>query len=111
MPDPLASQIRSPLQLRAELVAMVCRDFLGPANGPDEELTERVRDRCSAGLVAPRGHDHAVRGVMLVSSANLTEYAMTLNMEPGILFCGGPLPRQVDAHLGRLIEMGIFRPL
>lgn len=46
---------------------------------------------------------------MLVSSANLTEYAMTLNMELGMLVHGGPLPGQVAAHLERLVELGVFQ--
>lgn len=46
---------------------------------------------------------------MLISSANLTEYAMTLNMELGVMIYGGPLPGQVAAHLQRLVEMGVFR--
>ena len=47
--------------------------------------------------------------VMLISSANLTEYAMTLNMELGVLINGGPSPEKVAEHLGRLVEMGTFR--
>ncbi len=43
------------------------------------------------------------------SSANLTEYALTLNMELGVLISGGPAPARVAAHLGRLVEMGVFR--
>lgn len=46
---------------------------------------------------------------MLVSSANLTDYAMTLNMELGLLVHGGPLPGQVETHLKRLVEMGVFQ--
>lgn len=46
--------------------------------------------------------------VMLISSANLTEYAMTLNMEMGILVRGGTLPLQVEMHLKQLVEQGIF---
>lgn len=41
---------------------------------------------------------------LLISSANLTEYAMTLNMEMGILIRGGELPAKVEAHFTRLIE-------
>jgi phosphatidylserine/phosphatidylglycerophosphate/cardiolipin synthase-like enzyme len=48
-------------------------------------------------------------GVMLISSANLTEYAMTLNMELGVLIHGGPAPERVAEHLGRLVELGTFR--
>jgi hypothetical protein len=41
-------------RLRDELEAMVIRDLLGPAAGPDEELTEdRVRDRYLIGMLAP----------------------------------------------------------
>jgi phosphatidylserine/phosphatidylglycerophosphate/cardiolipin synthase-like enzyme len=47
--------------------------------------------------------------MMLVSSANLTEYALTLNMEMGLLVQGGPLPGQVEAHLERLVEDEIFQ--
>jgi phosphatidylserine/phosphatidylglycerophosphate/cardiolipin synthase-like enzyme len=46
---------------------------------------------------------------MLISSANLTEYAMTLNMEMGLLVRGGDLPAQVEAHLVRLVEQGVFQ--
>jgi phosphatidylserine/phosphatidylglycerophosphate/cardiolipin synthase-like enzyme len=45
---------------------------------------------------------------MLISSANLTEYAMTLNMEMGLLVRGGPLPEQVETHLEWLVEEGVF---
>ncbi len=46
---------------------------------------------------------------MLISSANLTEYAMTLNMEMGVLIRGGELPGKVDAHFAELIEQGILK--
>lgn len=45
---------------------------------------------------------------MLISSANLTGHAMTLNMEMGLLVHGGELPAQVEAHLERLVERGVF---
>ena len=47
--------------------------------------------------------------VMLISSANLTEYALTLNMELGVLIHGGPAPGRVAEHLARLVELGTFR--
>src|SRR3954447_15795898 len=44
-----------PVRLRAMLQEMVVGDLLGPAGGPDEELTERnVRDRYLVGVLAPR---------------------------------------------------------
>ena len=56
MPDSLREQFLSPIQLRAELEAMVRRDLLGPAGGPEEEVDERaVRGRYILGLLAPRG--------------------------------------------------------
>lgn len=42
---------------------------------------------------------------MFLSSANFTEYAFTINMELGILVTGGKLPRQVERHFERLIEV------
>ncbi len=47
--------------------------------------------------------------LMLVSSANLTEYAMKLNMELGLMVRGGDLPREIRMHLVRLVEKGIFQ--
>src|SRR6516162_5259281 len=45
----------SPVQLRSMLEAMVLGDLLGPAGGPDEELTEgNVHDRYLVGVLAPR---------------------------------------------------------
>jgi hypothetical protein len=45
---------------------------------------------------------------LFLSSANLTEYAFTINMELGLLVTGGNLPRQVQEHFDRLIEAGVL---
>lgn len=45
---------------------------------------------------------------LYLSSANLTEYAFTLNMELGLLITGGSSPGQVEAHFDRLIESGVL---
>lgn len=45
----------------------------------------------------------------LISSANLTEFALNLNMEMGVLVRGGELPRQVASHLTELIDAGVLR--
>ncbi len=45
---------------------------------------------------------------LFLSSANLTEYAFTINMELGVLMTGGRLPGRVDEHFDRLIEAGVF---
>lgn len=41
---------------------------------------------------------------MFLSSANLTEYAFTLNMELGVLIGGGMLPEEVEGHFDGLIK-------
>jgi phosphatidylserine/phosphatidylglycerophosphate/cardiolipin synthase-like enzyme len=45
---------------------------------------------------------------LFLSSANLTEYAFTINMELGLLITGGRLPGQVEQHFQRLIDQGTF---
>lgn len=65
MSQPPPTAIPSPHQLRAELEAMVLGDLLGPAEGPNEEITERtVRDRYLVGVLAPSksGERRAARG-------------------------------------------------
>jgi phosphatidylserine/phosphatidylglycerophosphate/cardiolipin synthase-like enzyme len=44
----------------------------------------------------------------LISSANLTEHAMNLNMELGLLVRGGDLPRSLEQHLRSLIQSGML---
>jgi len=46
----------------------------------------------------------------LVSSANLTGFAMTVNMELGLLVKQGEIPRDLDAHLRTLIQNGVVVP-
>ena len=46
---------------------------------------------------------------MLVSSANLTEFALTMNIEPGLLVEGDDAPRRVQKHLESLIDSGVFQ--
>lgn len=48
---------------------------------------------------------------LLISSANLTEYALSLNMEAGVLITGGEQPEKVGRHLQRLVETGVFQPV
>ncbi len=45
---------------------------------------------------------------VFISSANLTEFALTLNMEMGLLVRGGSLPRRVVQHFDGLIEKGVL---
>ena len=46
--------------------------------------------------------------VLFLSSANLTQYALMLNIEMGILAHGGPLPQQVQQHFQSLIDQQIL---
>jgi phosphatidylserine/phosphatidylglycerophosphate/cardiolipin synthase-like enzyme len=48
---------------------------------------------------------------LFLSSANLTDYAFTINMELGLLVTGGGLPEQVEAHFNRLITMHVVEEL
>jgi phosphatidylserine/phosphatidylglycerophosphate/cardiolipin synthase-like enzyme len=43
---------------------------------------------------------------LFLSSANLTDYAFTINMELGLLATAGKMPGQVERHFERLIETG-----
>lgn len=45
---------------------------------------------------------------LFLSSANLTQYAFTINMELGVLVTGGKVPVQVQEHFDRLICIGAF---
>ena len=47
----------------------------------------------------------------LVSSANLTEYAMNLNMELGLLVTGGDVPRTLAQHLRSLVRVKTLVPI
>ena len=48
---------------------------------------------------------------MFLTSANLTEYAFTVNMELGVLITSGTLPKQVETHFDRLIQTGVLIPV
>jgi phosphatidylserine/phosphatidylglycerophosphate/cardiolipin synthase-like enzyme len=45
---------------------------------------------------------------LYISSANLTEYAMNLNMEMGVLITGGNLPANVQNHFDELIMNSVL---
>jgi phosphatidylserine/phosphatidylglycerophosphate/cardiolipin synthase-like enzyme len=48
---------------------------------------------------------------LLVSSANLTEYAFTKNIELGLLVEGGDVPSRVHRYFDALIARGILRAI
>lgn len=51
----------------------------------------------------------ADRRLLFISSANLTGYAMDLNMELGLLVRGGPQPGKVDGYFQQLIDLGVLQ--
>jgi len=51
----------------------------------------------------------ADRDLLFISSANLTGYALTINMELGVMIQGGALPGDVVTQYARLIEHGVLQ--
>ncbi|MBN8595645.1 MAG: DISARM system phospholipase D-like protein DrmC [Anaerolineae bacterium] len=66
-----------------------------------ETLRERTGVLHAKAVIADSTH-------LLVSSANLTEYAMSLNIELGLLVRGGDLPQKSDRIFDEYIERGVF---
>jgi len=56
-----------------------------------------------AGAIA---HQVADGNRLFLSSANLTDYAFTINMELGLLVTGGMLPSQVERIFDALVKDG-----
>lgn len=86
-------------------------------------LGSSVIDRCQVYLWPPEKRerdDHGKLGTLHVkcavadgqwlflSSANLTEYAFTLNMELGLLINGGELPESVETQFQAMIQAGFL---
>ena len=46
--------------------------------------------------------------LLFVSSANLTEYAFTINMELGLLIAGGEIPVQVERHFHEMVQASVL---
>lgn len=53
----------------------------------------------------------ADENTLFISSANLTEFALTINMEMGLLIRHGEIPRMVARHFTSLADEGILLPL
>ena len=71
------------------------------------------RDQRPLGPYGKPGSLHAKIAVadadhLFISSANLTDYAMHLNMEMGVVIRGGPLPGRVREHFLELIRSGVL---
>jgi len=88
-----------------------------PINALGADLTQRTkvyfwpRDHRPADSRGRTGSMHvkcavADEQLLYISSANLTEYAMDLNMELGVLIRGGELPAKVARQFEELIRTG-----
>jgi phosphatidylserine/phosphatidylglycerophosphate/cardiolipin synthase-like enzyme len=99
-PDRIEGQhAYSTLAALGRSVASRCGVYLWP-------LEQRARgEGGKAGILHVKCAVADARWVFL-SSANLTEYAFTINMELGVLVTGGNLPGQVQEHFDRLIAAG-----
>jgi phosphatidylserine/phosphatidylglycerophosphate/cardiolipin synthase-like enzyme len=82
-------------------VAVRCNVFLWP-------LEKREKDDAGKPGILHAKCAVADGRWLLLSSANLTEYAFTLNMELGLLVFGGNLPVQVEGHFDRMIQTGVL---
>ena len=73
-------------------------------------LEYRIRDECGRYGSLHAKVAVADRARLLVSSANLTEFAFNLNIELGVSVTGGHAPAEAASHLDELIRLGILRP-
>ncbi len=101
-PDKLEGQnTYSTLKALGPAIASTCKVFFWP-------VENRAKDaQGKPGILHVKCAVSDSRWLFL-SSANLTEYAFTLNMELGLLITGGPLPEQVEKHFEQTIQKGIL---
>jgi len=101
-PDRLEGQnTYDTLKALGSSVAARCRVFLWPLEKREKDTNGKpgiLHVKCAVA----DGH------WLFLSSANLTEYAFTLNMELGLLITGGSLPLQVESHFDRMIQTGVL---
>lgn len=101
-PDKLEGQnTYSTLKALGPAIARTCKVFFWP-------LENRARDEHGKPGILHVKCAVADSQWLFLSSANLTEYAFTLNMELGLLITGGSLPEQVENHFEQTIQKGIF---
>jgi phosphatidylserine/phosphatidylglycerophosphate/cardiolipin synthase-like enzyme len=75
-----------------------------------------ARDSQSESVNLNRGVLHAKAAIadqkrLLVSSANLTEYALSSNIELGLMIGGGDLPQRADRIFSDYVVRNVFRRL
>lgn len=89
---------------------------LGPAMGQRADIYIWPKDQRQVGPSGKPGSLHAKLAIaddaqLFISSANLTGYAMNLNMELGVLIRGGRLPGRVAAHFAALVREEVLEPV
>jgi len=87
-----------------EELEALCNIYVWPSDQRPKDTTGRHGSLHAKCAVAD---EHA----LLVSSANLTEYALNMNMELGLLVRGGDLPGRVVEHLQGLMQYKVLVPL
>ncbi len=101
-PDPSEGKITyDALQALGKRVAQNAAAYIWPKNKRPRDDKDKFGSLHAKTAVADKD-------LLFISSANLTEYALKLNMELGVLIKGGPLPGNVVAHFNRLIEDGVL---
>ena len=89
--------------------------FLGPELAPKIQIFVWPLAKRMVDVAGKHGSLHAKcavadRRMLLLSSANLTSYALDLNMEMGVLVTGGNLPSQVADVVAHLIQNQSLSP-
>ncbi len=101
-PDRIEGQhAYSTLKALGESIASRCHVYLWPPENRKPDANGRL------GILHVKCAVADGRRLFL-SSANLTEYAFTLNMELGLLLSGSALPEQVEAHFDQMIQTSVF---
>lgn len=101
-PDRLESQnAYSTLRALGPAIANLCNVYYWPVHHRERDTNGRpgsLHVKCAV----------ADALLLFVSSANLTQYAFSLNMELGLLVSGGELPLQVDKQFDRMCHTEIL---
>jgi phosphatidylserine/phosphatidylglycerophosphate/cardiolipin synthase-like enzyme len=97
-------------------VAFAALTALGPDVAAHSQVYVWPVERRTRGADGRYGSLHAKcavadRTCLLLSSANLTEHALTLNLELGLLLTGGSLPSRVDSFFDFLIHSRTLVPV
>lgn len=94
----------SPLRAVGEELEALCNIYVWP---PHKRPTDGAGRHGSLHAKCAVADEQTI----LVSSANLTEYALSLNMELGLLVHGGDLPGRAADHLRDLMSANVLVPI